>query len=202
MERYVALANSDVRPYLGTRNRFPTNEEFLRAVPSQQDLRNLTTDIRRTFSSESMRSGSSPGSGKGVSRFLGALNVMDQIPALKRLSFSLACDRNVWEAILNNDVMKEIRRAFNQAATKLLGDSETPGTLPSIWTKILNIIMPKLSALSQFLASLFNCKSKAKDDDNNGVNVSQDFIEAQDIVITGTLIGLSLIVILMVAVMI
>ncbi|GFQ05070.1 hypothetical protein PHJA_002651100 [Phtheirospermum japonicum] len=57
----------------------------------------------------------------GSDRVYDAFHLLQSEPSVQRMVFALSSDKAVWDAVLNNDVVKELRGSFSQAGEQ--GDS-------------------------------------------------------------------------------
>ncbi|KAJ0842423.1 hypothetical protein HanPSC8_Chr14g0641551 [Helianthus annuus] len=104
-----------------------------------------------------------------------AFRLLQTEPSVKKMVMSIASDKSVWEAVMNNEAVRELRDSFYEANKSILGDevesSDGPAQVPDVLQWILINTKAKLMEIVKKITEMVNRmfqspgNGKAKDED-------------------------------------
>ncbi|KAJ0705417.1 hypothetical protein HanPI659440_Chr14g0573241 [Helianthus annuus] len=105
-----------------------------------------------------------------------AFRLLQTEPSVKKMVMSIASDKSVWEAVMNNEAVRELRDSFYEANKSILGDevdsSDGPTQVPDVLQWILINTKAKLMEIVKKTTEMVNRmlfqspgNGKAKDED-------------------------------------
>ncbi|GAB2265432.1 hypothetical protein Dimus_000488 [Dionaea muscipula] len=116
----------------------------------------------------------------GLNRMYDAFHLLQTEPSIKRMVVSLSSDRAVWDAVLNNEVVRELRESLDKGegkgpdpriSTKAHSPASTAtGVLSWIFNNMKAKLMEVVANFTQLVGGLFrhhNLENKDEDDDDD-----------------------------------
>ncbi|KAH9733298.1 hypothetical protein KPL70_010541 [Citrus sinensis] len=135
------------------------------------------------------------GYGRGV---YDAFRMLQSDPSVKRLVVSLSSDRAVWEAVINNELVRKLRESLYAADNALKHNSdEEPNMAADILKWILDTTKAKVTELIEKFQALMDQIFKPFDSDQNPTEETRGDLE--DKVRSSFLLSIVILVIVVVA---
>ncbi|KAL9429940.1 hypothetical protein AB3S75_025346 [Citrus x aurantiifolia] len=135
------------------------------------------------------------GYGRGV---YDAFRMLQSDPSVKRLVVSLSSDRGVWEAVINNELVRKLRESLYAADNALKHNSdEEPNMAADILKWILDTTKAKVTELIEKFQALMDQVFKPFDSDQNPTEETRGDLE--DKVRSSFLLSIVILVIVVVA---
>ncbi|PWA78137.1 hypothetical protein CTI12_AA216750 [Artemisia annua] len=163
----------------------PSNEEISHAVTSLQDSFKIGSELDWIEPSMNLCNSTSTLQVPSSDKVYEAFHLLQTEPSVQRMVISLSSDKAVWNAVMNNDVVREIREAVTEGKSISEGSGDSvndtnPVTqvLRWIFVNTKDKVIEVVEKITKIVNELVQHMNKGKTDTNGSIDSFQEKLKS------------------------